>query len=48
MRGIVGEIMMRFERAGLKIVGAKLIRPTDEMAQKHYPNTKKMAVEGGK
>ena len=39
LRGIVGEILARFERAGLKIIGAKLIQVTDEIADKHYPNT---------
>ena len=27
MRGVVGEILTRFERTGLKIVGAKMLRP---------------------
>jgi nucleoside-diphosphate kinase len=35
-RGIVGEILHRFERAGLKIVGMKLVSVTDELAEKHY------------
>jgi nucleoside-diphosphate kinase len=26
-RGIVGEILSRFERVGLKIVGAKMLKP---------------------
>lgn len=38
-RGIMGEILHRFERAGLKLVGAKLIAPSTEIAQKHYPNS---------
>ena len=29
-RGIIGEIINRFERAGLKIVGAKMLRPDYE------------------
>ena len=36
-RGIIGEIIHRFERAGMKIVGLKLIWPTEELADKHYP-----------
>jgi nucleoside-diphosphate kinase len=39
-RGIVGEILHRFERVGLKVVGAKLIQASDDMAEKHYPTTK--------
>jgi nucleoside-diphosphate kinase len=35
-RGIVGEILHRFERAGLKVVGAKLIEADKETAEKHY------------
>jgi nucleoside-diphosphate kinase len=36
MRGIVGEILTRFERAGLKIVGAKMLRPDYEHYYGHY------------
>jgi nucleoside-diphosphate kinase len=35
-RGIVGEILTRFERKGLKIVAAKTLRVTPEHAQRHY------------
>jgi nucleoside-diphosphate kinase len=35
-RGIVGEILTRFERAGLKIVGAKMLRPDYEHFFQHY------------
>ena len=35
-RGIIGEIINRFERAGLKIVGAKMLRPDYEHYFKHY------------
>jgi len=40
-RGIVGEILHRFERAGLKMVAVKLIQPNEALAEKHYPNTEK-------
>lgn len=36
MRGIVGEVITRFERAGLKIVGMKMVRPDYEHYFKHY------------
>ena len=36
MRGIVGEIIMRFERAGLKIVGMKMLRPDYQHYFQHY------------
>lgn len=35
-RGLVGEIIHRFERAGLKIAGLKMIWPKAEQASKHY------------
>jgi nucleoside-diphosphate kinase len=35
-RGLVGEIVGRFERKGLKIVAAKTLRVTPELAQRHY------------
>lgn len=35
-RGVVGEILTRFERVGLKIVGTKMIAPTREHFYKHY------------
>ncbi|MDZ7786532.1 MAG: nucleoside-diphosphate kinase [Candidatus Saccharibacteria bacterium] len=37
-RQIVGEIISRFEKAGLKLVGLKMLQATDEMAKKHYPD----------
>lgn len=36
MRGIVGEIMTRFERVGLKIVGAKMLQPDYDHYFTHY------------
>lgn len=36
MRGIVGEILTRFERVGLKVVGAKMLRPDVEHYHHHY------------
>jgi nucleoside-diphosphate kinase len=35
-RSVSGEIIQRFERAGLKIVGMKMILINDEFAKKHY------------
>ena len=35
-RGLVGEILGRLERKGLKIVAAKLLRVPPELAQRHY------------
>jgi nucleoside-diphosphate kinase len=36
MRGIVGEIITRFERAGFKIVGMKMIQPDYDHYFQHY------------
>ncbi|MFH0701567.1 MAG: nucleoside-diphosphate kinase [Candidatus Woesearchaeota archaeon] len=38
-RGLVGELIQRFEHRGLKIAGIKMVQPTTEMAQKHYVMT---------
>ncbi|MEZ4736102.1 MAG: nucleoside-diphosphate kinase [Caldilineaceae bacterium] len=35
-RGLVGELIMRFERRGLKLVAMKFLRVSDELARKHY------------
>ncbi|MCH8748656.1 nucleoside-diphosphate kinase [Patescibacteria group bacterium] len=35
-RGLLGEILGRFERAGLKIVGMKLAWPSEELVGQHY------------
>lgn len=35
-RGLIGEIITRFERKGLKIVGMKMVWPTLQMVKKHY------------
>ena len=35
-RGLIGEIIKRFEQRGLKIVGLKLTHVDNDMAQKHY------------
>jgi nucleoside-diphosphate kinase len=35
-RGLIGEIVARFERRGLKIVGMKFMQVSDELARKHY------------
>lgn len=35
-RGLIGEVLARFERKGLKVVGLKLIQIPREMAERHY------------
>ena len=36
-RGIIGDIISRFERAGLKLVAMKMILATEDQIEKHYP-----------
>lgn len=38
-RGLVGEIISRFERVGLKIVKAQMFRADEKLARLHYPPT---------
>jgi nucleoside-diphosphate kinase len=35
-RGLIGEILRRYERTGLKLVGIKMVVPTKELIEKHY------------
>jgi len=35
-RTLIGEIIKRFERTGLKLVGMKMVIPTERMVEKHY------------
>jgi len=35
-RGLVGEIIRRFEAKGFQLVGLKLVQVTRELAEKHY------------
>jgi nucleoside-diphosphate kinase len=41
-RGLIGEILTRLERKGLKVVGLRLLEVPGEMAERHY------AVHAGK
>jgi len=47
MRGIVGEILSRFEKAGLKIVGMKMVAPDEDHFRKHYEDISKMISRWG-
>lgn len=35
-RGLIGELVSRFEKKGLKITAMKMVWPTRELAQQHY------------
>jgi nucleoside-diphosphate kinase len=46
-RGLVGEVLTRFERVGLKIVATKMIAPTKEHYYKHYEEIGQMVTRRG-
>lgn len=46
LRGLSGEILHRFERAGLKIVAAKMRDVDKKLAEKHYPEDRHELWEG--
>jgi len=35
-RGLIGEVMTMYENAGLKLVAAKIVKVSEELARKHY------------
>jgi nucleoside-diphosphate kinase len=47
-RGLVGEIVSRFERAGLSLEEIKIVNATTEIVGKHYPDDKKWIRSVGK
>jgi len=46
-RGLVGSIFSRLERAGLKLVSARMIQASKEQARNNYPGTKEWLVGMG-
>ena len=47
-RAIVGEVIHRFERVGLKIIAAKIVKPSEEHYYHHYETIGKMISRRGK
>lgn len=45
-RNLVGEIITRFEKAGLKIAAAKMVKAAQALADKHYPKDRREFIEG--
>jgi len=39
-RGLVGDIISRFERKGVKLIGLKMMQCTQEIAEEHYKDLK--------
>lgn len=46
-RGLMGEIISRFEKKGLKIVAMKMVWPTRDLATKHYDQPEEAAIALG-
>ncbi|MBQ6355027.1 nucleoside-diphosphate kinase [Candidatus Saccharibacteria bacterium] len=46
-RGLVGEIVHRFERVGLKIVGMKMVMPDEKQYEAHYNDIGELAKRAG-
>ncbi|KAI4364962.1 hypothetical protein MLD38_020994 [Melastoma candidum] len=46
-RGLIAEIISRFERKGFKLVGIKVVVPTKNFAQKHYHDLKERPFFNG-
>jgi nucleoside-diphosphate kinase len=46
-RAIVGDIISRFERVGLKIIGMKMVRPDREHYHSHYEEVSKLISRRG-
>lgn len=45
-RALIGEIIHRFERAGLKVVGMKMVWVDKDLVDKHYPNEREEFIKG--
>ena len=45
-RGLVGEIISRFEKVGLKIIAAKMLRADEELINRHYPPSRREFIVG--
>ncbi len=46
-RGLVGEILTRFERVGLRIVGTKMLAPDNDHYYTHYEEIGKLKTRAG-
>ncbi len=46
-RGVVGEVLSRFERTGLKIVAVKMLKPSRDEYYHHYEEISKMISRAG-
>lgn len=47
LRGLMGDILDRFECAGLTVIAIKMVRPSLEKARNHYPTTDAQLIQMG-
>jgi nucleoside-diphosphate kinase len=47
-RSLIGEVIKRIERSGLKLIAIKMIVPTDEQIERHYTNDPEWIKNVGK
>jgi len=47
-RSLIGDIICRYERSGLKLVGLKMLVPTKELVEKHYLVDPEWRIKTGK
>ena len=45
-RGIIGDIISRLEKVGLKLAAAKMFIPSEELLNQHYPVDRREFIEG--
>jgi len=45
--GLMGEFITKFEKRGLKLIAAKLIVPTKEQIEEHYPDDEAWYISSG-
>ncbi len=46
VRGLIGRILKRFERVGLKVVAARMMQVPKDLAEKHYPKEREEWIAG--
>lgn len=46
-RHLIGEFICKFEKRGLKLIASKLVAPTKEQVEKHYPDDEAWYVSSG-
>lgn len=45
-RGLIGEIIARFEKTGLKVIGLKIVQVGEDLVGKHYPSDRLEFLRG--